>query len=212
MANEESFHSLGEDSTSDLSANRKRKSETAVENVRSGRSRRWCDAEVDRLIELLEERPCLWDVFCKEYHVREKRKRAYEEIENEVEIDLNDIKTKIVCLGSQLGRGLSKTNRKKSGQSLRDNYKSNCIYWDSLQFLVPVMQAGKRKDHLPDRQSSSSPKSFDSFSEDASPEMEKDEAPVRSRKSSRTVRTVRISLPFKDRVAGTYFDLIMTFS
>jgi len=74
------------------------------------------------------------------------------------------------------------------------------------------MQAGKRKDHLPDRQSSSSPKSFDSFSEDASPEMEKDEAPVRSRKSSRTLRTVRISLPFKDRVAGTYFDLIMTFS
>ena len=49
-----------------------------------GKSRRWCDAEVDRLIELLEERPCLWDVFCKEYHVREKRERAYEEIENEL--------------------------------------------------------------------------------------------------------------------------------
>ena len=36
-----------------------KKSEAAVENVRSGRSRRWCDAEVDRLIELLKERPCL---------------------------------------------------------------------------------------------------------------------------------------------------------
>lgn len=116
MANEESFHSLGEDSTSDLSANRKRKSKAAVENVRSGKSRRWCDAEVDRLIELLEERPCLWDVFCKEYHVREKRERAYEEIENELEIDLNDIKTKIVGLRSQLGRELSKTNNKKSEQ------------------------------------------------------------------------------------------------
>ena len=74
------------------------------------------------------------------------------------------------------------------------------------------MQAGKSKDNLPDCQSSSSPESFDSISEDASPEMEKDEAPVRSRKSSRTVRTVRISLPFKDQVNGTYFDLIMTFS
>ena len=100
MANEESFHSLGEDRTSDLSANRKRKRQATVENGRSGKSRRWCDAEVDRLIELLEERPCLWDVFCKEYHVREKRERAYEEIENELEIDLNDIKTKIVELGS----------------------------------------------------------------------------------------------------------------
>ena len=101
MANEESFHSLGEDRTSDLSANRKRKSKATVENGRSGKSRRWCDADVDRLIELLEERPCLWDVFCKEYHVREKRERAYEEIENELEIDLNDIKTKIVGLRSQ---------------------------------------------------------------------------------------------------------------
>ena len=55
MANEEGFHSLGEDRTSDLSANRKRKNKTTVENGRSGKSRRWCDAEVDRLIELLEE-------------------------------------------------------------------------------------------------------------------------------------------------------------
>ena len=101
MANEESFHSLGEDRTSDLSANRKRKSKATVENGRSRKSRRWCDAEVDRLIELLEERPSLWDVFCKEYHVREKRERAYEESENELEIDLNDIKTKIVGLRSQ---------------------------------------------------------------------------------------------------------------
>ncbi|XP_068704330.1 uncharacterized protein [Montipora foliosa] len=160
MANEESFHSLGEDRTSDLSANRKTKRQATVENGRSGKSRRWCDAEVDRLIELLEERPCLWDVFCKEYHVREKRERAYEEIENELEIDLNDIKTKIVGLRSQLGRELSKTNNKKSGQALNDNYKSNWIYWDSLQFLVPVMQAGKSKDNLPDRQSSSSPEFF----------------------------------------------------
>ena len=52
------------------------------------------------LIELLEERPCLWDVLCKEYHVREKRERAYEKIENELEIDLNNIKTKIVALSS----------------------------------------------------------------------------------------------------------------
>ena len=72
---------------------------------------------------------------------------------NEVEIDLNDIKTKIVCLRSQLGGELAKTNNKKSGQALSDNYKSNWIYWDSLQFLVPVMQA--RKKH---RQYTRSPK------------------------------------------------------
>ena len=52
------------------------------------------------------------------------------------------------------------------------------------------MQAGKSKENLPDCQSSSSPESFDSISEDASPEMEKDEAPVCSRKSSRTSHDV----------------------
>ena len=70
MANEESFQSLSEESTIDLSANRKRKGKAAVENPRTLKSRRWCDAEVDRLIELLEERPCLWDVFCKDYHAK----------------------------------------------------------------------------------------------------------------------------------------------
>ena len=71
MANEESFQSLFEESTSDLSVNRKRKGKAAVENPRTVKSR-WCDAEVDRLIELLEERPCLWDVFCKDYHVQQQ--------------------------------------------------------------------------------------------------------------------------------------------
>ena len=47
----------------------KKKEKAAVENPRTVKSRRLCDAEVDRLIELLEERLCLWDVFCKDYHV-----------------------------------------------------------------------------------------------------------------------------------------------
>ena len=36
MTNEESFHSLGEDNTNDLSANRKRKSKAAVEDIEDG--------------------------------------------------------------------------------------------------------------------------------------------------------------------------------
>ena len=70
MANEGGFQLLPEESASDLSANRKRKGKAAIESARTGKTRRWCDAEVDRLIELLEERPCLWDVFCKDYHAQ----------------------------------------------------------------------------------------------------------------------------------------------
>ena len=70
MANEGGFQLLPEESASDLFANRKRKGKAAIESARTGKTRRWCDAEIDRLIELLEERPCLWDIFCKDYHVQ----------------------------------------------------------------------------------------------------------------------------------------------
>ena len=47
MANEESFQSLSEESTSNLSANRKKKGQSSRWNPRTVKSRRWCDAEVD---------------------------------------------------------------------------------------------------------------------------------------------------------------------
>ena len=124
------------------SVNRKKK--------KYSRARKWSDYETQTLIDLLEERICLWDVFNKAYHLRDKREEAYEEIEGELKISVADIKLKITGLRSQLGREISKTNAKKSGQGLNDNYMSNWVYWDRLQFLVPVMQAGKSKDNLPD--------------------------------------------------------------
>ena len=178
MANEESFHSLGEDNTSDLSANRKRKSKAAVGNIEDGVRQRQIDLSN------------YWkkDHFCGTYFVRSimsgKRESGL----------MKRLKSnwRQILMTSRPKQSASeenyhtKTNNKKSGQALSDNYKSNWIYWDSLQFLVPLMQVGKSKDNLPDCQSSSSRGSFHSFSEDASPEMEEDKAPVRSRKSSRT--------------------------
>ena len=65
MANDKSFQSLSEERASDLSANKKRKGEAAIENARTGKSRRSCDAEVDRLIKLLEEsRPLTLSLYC----------------------------------------------------------------------------------------------------------------------------------------------------
>ena len=43
-------------------------------------------------------------------------------------------------------REVAKTNQKKSGQGVSENYKSGWIYWDRLQFLIPVIRAGKSKD------------------------------------------------------------------
>ena len=41
---------------------------------------------------------------------------------------------------------LLKQTKKKSGQGVSENYKYGWIYWDRLEFLIPVIRAGKGKD------------------------------------------------------------------
>lgn len=127
--------------------------QTSTKKTPKQKARRWSDDETDRLIDLLEENKCLWDVFCTEYHLKDKRERAYSSIEEELDISVSDIRNKIVGLRSQLARELAKTNSKKSGQGRSECYKSTWVYWDRLQFLKPVMKAGKSRDSL-DQQSS----------------------------------------------------------
>lgn len=58
------------------------------------KARRWSDEEIDRLIDLLEGNRCLWDVFCADYHLKDKRERAYSSIEEELNISVSDIRNK----------------------------------------------------------------------------------------------------------------------
>ena len=126
-----------------------------------GKGRKWSNAETDQLIDLLEKHFCLWYISKKEYHLQNVREGAYKQMRDELGINIADIKAKIMNLHSQLGREVSKTKSKKSGQSVSENYKSTWMYWDRLQFLMPVMQAGKSKDSL--RSRSSTPESLDIY-------------------------------------------------
>ena len=81
--------------------------QTSTKRTPKQKARRWSDDETDRLIDLLEENKCLWDVFCTEYHLKDKRERAYSSIEEELDISVSDIRNKIVGLRSQLARPLS---------------------------------------------------------------------------------------------------------
>ena len=80
--------------------------------------------------------------------MRNKRERAFEEMRDILDIGVAEIKAKITSLRAQLGREIRKTKAKKSGQRLGENYKSSWIYFDTLQFLVPIMQDGRSKDSL----------------------------------------------------------------
>ena len=63
-----------------------------------------------------------------------------------LDIDVANIKAKIMSIRSQLVRELNKIKTKKSGQGVDENYKSNWVFWQKLEFLIPVMQAGKSLD------------------------------------------------------------------
>ena len=78
-------------------------------------ARHWTDKETDCLIDLLEGNRYLWDVFCANYHLKDKREQAYSLIKEELDISVSGIRNKIVGLRSQLARKLAKTNSKKSG-------------------------------------------------------------------------------------------------
>jgi len=54
--------------------------ETLSRKRKQRKGRIWNDEETDLLIDLLEQNARLWDVFSKEYHLRDKRDKAYETI------------------------------------------------------------------------------------------------------------------------------------
>ena len=111
-------------------------------------SRRWSNEDTSLLIDMLEERPCLWDTGSKDYQSRDKRAKAIEDMQDVIGLSPNEIKLKITSLRGQLGRELAKVSKAKSGQSVDDCYKSTWIFWERLQFLRPVMQPGKSRDSM----------------------------------------------------------------
>ena len=146
-----------------LKAKRKRKANKPEENPhqapqsttgkkktpkRSPPKHKWTHEEILHVIESLESRPCLWDVFHKSYHLKDEREKALSEIADGTGIDVNEIKSKINGLRAQLGREMAKVAQTKSGQGRDEVYKSSWTYWEQLQFLCPVMQPGKSRDSL----------------------------------------------------------------
>ena len=88
----------------------KRKAPEADKTKKKNKKTKWKSDEIEALIDELEKRSCLWDIFDKEYHNREKRDIAYTELEDILKHTKQDIKTKITGLRTQFGREISKTN------------------------------------------------------------------------------------------------------
>ena len=111
----------------------------------------------------------MWDICQKDYHSREKKEIAYNEIKDILDVGVGEIKSRLLSLRAQLGREIAKTNNKKSGQSESQNYKSAWLYWERLQFLRPVINAGRSEDNRPQKEGSNETECLNAhpFKEDA---------------------------------------------
>ena len=111
-------------------------------------NKNWQDGDIEKLIDLYEENPCLWDIFDNSYQKRDVKERALAAIANELHVQITDIKSKWNAIQGQFGRELNKVKSSKSGQSTDDLYVSQWIFWDKLQCLQSVMKTTKNRDTL----------------------------------------------------------------
>ena len=111
---------LKEKYTAKKAKEEKEKERNTAKKTNSKGWKDWMDEEISLLIDMLEEKPCLWDVFDKEYTKRDVKEIAYTEIASSLDTNIEPIKAKINRHGlrGQLGREEAKVNKTKSGQSI----------------------------------------------------------------------------------------------
>lgn len=117
-----------------------------------GKERNWKDEEIEMLITLYEERPCLWDVGHKDYMNRDIKEVAYSQIDllmfDKYDISREDYKSKWKIIRSQFMREQVLERKKKSGQPMSVVYHSSWKWYKMLKFLVIVHNSTKGFDTM----------------------------------------------------------------
>ena len=85
---------MPDDFAEGIEASASTRKKNAPEANKKTKTKRKSD-EMETLIDELEKRSCLWDIFDKEYHNREKREIAYTELQDILKHTKQDIKTKL---------------------------------------------------------------------------------------------------------------------
>ena len=139
---------LKEKDTAKKAKKEKEKEGNTAKKTKSKEGKDWTDEEISLLIDMFEEKPCLWEMFDKQYTKWDVKEIAYTEIASSLDTNIESIKTKINGLRAQLGSEVAKVNKTKSGQSADELYASSWIHYDRLSFLLPVIKSSKSRDTL----------------------------------------------------------------
>ena len=106
---------LKETYTAKKAKEEKEKEGNTAKKTKSKGGKDWTDEEISLLIDMLEEKPCLWDVFDNGYTKRDVKEIAYTEIASSLDTNIESLKAKINGFRAQLGREVAKVNKTKRG-------------------------------------------------------------------------------------------------
>lgn len=104
-------------------------------------SRRSNREKLEEFIDLYRKLPCLWQIKSKEYHIRDKKNAAYQQLVDvlkEIEPDANreSVIRKINTYRTNYRKEQKKVeNSKKSGAGINDVYVPSLWYYDKLHFI-----------------------------------------------------------------------------
>ena len=102
---------LKEKDTAKKAKEEKEKEGNTAKKTKSKGGKDWTDEEISLLIDMLEEKLCLWDVFDQEYTKRDVKEIAFTEIASSLNTNIESIKAKINGLRAQLGRGVARSTK-----------------------------------------------------------------------------------------------------
>ena len=92
------------------------------------KSTEWTNQLTSGLIDLLEERLCLWNIYDENYRIMGMRDMVLTDICETLGVPKEEVKAKTLNLRSQLGREVAKVNATKSGQAVDHLYKCTSIF------------------------------------------------------------------------------------
>ncbi|XP_017462266.1 PREDICTED: uncharacterized protein LOC108355626 [Rhagoletis zephyria] len=133
----------------------------------------WSRENSKKLINLLVQQECLWDVSSPTYHDRVKRENAFKSILNKMKqnldnIRISDIKNKILSLRSQYRKELRAINAsRRSGVGNEDIRHPKLWCFDELDFLRPSIYIRQSTYNIPKRKTPEThKKTYESNEED----------------------------------------------
>lgn len=100
----------------------------------------WNYENVEQLVELYEQRPCLYDTKSKDYFNRDVRNVALQDITKILNTTDVQVKTKLKNLRTQYMREKLKT-KKPTGTGTDDLYVSKWPFYTRLRFLDDSVEA-----------------------------------------------------------------------